>query len=167
MKKASFEEGKWILDRTIEFTRNVEQKASILFAVAGLFLSILLSSDIFWSYVKAAKAAPNSKIISIILLFLFGLMLCVALGFFVAVMIARLKCQEQSIIYFGGIVSKTSKQLIKDLNDGIPDNDLSYQIIRSSQICQMKFKNYNRCVFSMAIMTLFAIGFVLTAVLGI
>ena len=38
MDKDIYEQQRWILDRTVEFARNAEQKASILFGVFAIFL---------------------------------------------------------------------------------------------------------------------------------
>ena len=55
MDKDIFEQQRWILDRTVEFARNAEQKASILFGVFAIFFGIFMSSDVLSAYLTQGR----------------------------------------------------------------------------------------------------------------
>lgn len=157
---------KWLLDNIIGFNRNVEQKTSILFAVIGVFAGFIISSDSFTNAVGTLVANPYAHALPVVFLALSAITLIVSLGLFASIMMARLKSNGDSILYFGSIASKTAEQYGAALDAGIDPDDFSKQIHINACICKKKFYLYNKCVVAVIAAIAFCILFLIAMQMG-
>lgn len=157
---------KWLLDNIIGFNRNVEQKTSILFAVIGVFAGFIISSDSFTNAVGTLVANPYAHALPVVFLALSAITLIVSLGLFASIMMARLKSNGDSILYFGSIASKTAEQYGAALDAGIDPDDFSKQIHINACICKKKFDLYNKCVVAVIAAIAFCILFLIAMQMG-
>lgn len=157
---------KWLLDNIIGFNRNVEQKTSILFAVIGVFAGFIISSDSFTNAVGTLVANPYAHALPVVFLALSAITLIVSLGLFASIMMARLKSNSDSILYFGSIASKTAEQYGAALDAGIDPDDFSKQIHINACICKKKFDLYNKCVVAVIAAIAFCILFLIAMQMG-
>lgn len=146
-----FEDKKWILDRTIDFIGNVEQKTSILFAVVGVFAGLVISSGFATSILDVFANAPCQHVTSIITFAVMIIALFVAIILFVLIMFARLGKEKDSLIYFASIAAKDKNLYSEALKQGLSDKDISDQIHINSEICLKKYRLYNACLICVAI----------------
>lgn len=157
---------KWLLDNIIGFNRNVEQKTSILFAVIGVFAGFIISSAPFTNAVGTLVANPYAHALPVVFLAISAITLIVSLGLFASIMMARLKSNGDSILYFGSIASKTAEQYETALSAGIDPNEFSRQIHINACICKKKFDLYNKCVMAVIAAIAFCILFLITMQMG-
>lgn len=157
---------KWLLDNIIGFNRNVEQKTSILFAVIGVFAGFIISSDSFTNAVGTLVANPYAHALPVVFLALSAITLIVSLGLFASIMMARLKSNGDSILYFSSIASKTAEQYGAALDAGIDPDDFSKQIHINACICKKKFDLYNKCVVAVIAAIAFCILFLIAMQMG-
>ena len=157
---------KWLLDNIIGFNRNVEQKTSILFAVIGVFAGFIISSDSFTNAVGTLVANPYAHALPVVFISLSAITLIVSLGLFASIMMARLKSNGDSILYFGSIASKTAEQYGAALDAGIDPDDFSKQIHINACICKKKFDLYNKCVVAVIAAIAFCILFLIAMQMG-
>ena len=157
---------KWLLDNIIGFNRNVEQKTSILFAVIGVFAGFIISSDSFTNAVGTLVANPYAHALPVVFLALSAITLIVSLGLFASIMMARLKSNGDSILYFGSIASKTAEQYGAALDAGIDPDDFSKQIHINACICKKKFDLCNKCVVAVIAAIAFCILFLIAMQMG-
>lgn len=157
---------KWLLDNIIGFNRNVEQKTSILFAVIGVFAGFIISSDSFTNAVGTLVANPYAHALPVVFLALSAITLIVSLGLFASIMMARLKSNGDSILYFGSIASKTAEQYGAALDAEIDPDDFSKQIHINACICKKKFDLYNKCVVAVIAAIAFCILFLIAMQMG-
>lgn len=157
---------KWLLDNIIGFNRNVEQKTSILFAVIGVFAGFIISSDSFTNAVGTLVANPYAHALPVVFLALSAITLIVSLGLFASIMMARLKSNGDSILYFGSIASKTAEQYGAALDAGIDPDDFPKQIHINACICKKKFDLYNKCVVAVIAAIAFCILFLIAMQMG-
>ncbi len=157
---------KWLLDNIIGFNRNVEQKTSILFAVIGVFAGFIISSASFTNAVGTLVANPYAHALPVVFLALSAITLIVSLGLFASIMMARLKSNGDSILYFGSIASKTAEQYGAALDAGIDPDDFSKQIHINACICKEKFDLYNKCVVAVIAAIAFCILFLIAMQMG-
>ena len=157
---------KWLLDNIIGFNRNVEQKTSILFAVIGVFAGFIISSASFTNAVGTLVANPCAHSLPVVFLALSASTLIVSLGLFASIMMARLKSNGDSILYFGSIASKTAEQYEAALDAGIDPDDFSKQIHINACICKKKFDLYNKCVVAVIAAIAFCILFLIVMQMG-
>lgn len=157
---------KWLLDDIIGFNRNVEQKTSILFAVIGVFAGFIISSAPFTNAVETLATNPCAHALPAMFLVISAIALIVSLGLFASIMMARLKSDGNSILYFGSIASKTAKQYGAALDAGIDPDDFSKQIHINACICKKKFDLYNKCVVAVIAAIAFCILFLIAMQMG-
>ena len=157
---------KWLLDNIIGFNRNVEQKTSILFAVIGVFAGFIISSAPFTNAVETLVANPCAHALPVVFLTICAIALIVSLGLFASIMMARLKSNGDSILYFGSIASKTAEQYETGLSAGIDPNEFSRQIHINACICKKKFDLYNKCVMAVIAAIAFCILFLIAMQMG-
>lgn len=157
---------KWLLDNIIGLNRNVEQKTSILFAVIGVFAGFIISSASFTNAVGTLVANPCAHSLPVVFLALSASTLIVSLGLFASIMMARLKSNGDSILYFGSIASKTAEQNEAALDAGIDPDDFSKQIHINACICKKKFDLYNKCVVAVIAAIAFCILFLIVMQMG-
>lgn len=157
---------KWLLDNIIGFNRNVEQKTSILFAVIGVFAGFIISSASFTKVVGTLVADPYAHALPVVFLAFSAITLIVSLGLFASIMMARLKSNGDSILYFGSIASKTAEQYGAALDAGIDPDDFSKQIHINACICKKKFDLYNKCVLAVIAAIAFCILFLIAMQMG-
>ena len=157
---------KWLLDNIIGFNRNVEQKTSILFAVIGVFAGFIISSTPFTNAVGTLVANPYAHALPVVFLAISAITLIVSLGLFASIMMARLKSNGDSILYFGSIASKTAEQYETALSAGIDPNEFSRQIHINACICKKKFDLYNKCVMAVIAAIAFCILFLIAMQMG-
>lgn len=157
---------KWLLDNVIGFNRNVEQKTSILFAVIGVFAGFIIPSAPFTNAVGTLVANPYAHALPVVFLAISAIALIVSLGLFASIMMARLKSNGDSILYFGSIASKTAEQYEAALSAGIDPNEFSKQIHINACICKKKFDLYNKCVMAVIAAIVFCILFLIAMQMG-
>ena len=157
---------KWLLDNISGFNRNVEQKTSILFAVIGVFAGFIISSASFTNAVGTLVANPYAHALPVVFLAFSAITLIVSLGLFASIMMARLKSNGDSILYFGSIASKTAEQYGAALDAGIDPDDFSKQIHINACICKKKFDLYNKCVVAVIAAIAFCILFLIAMQMG-
>ena len=157
---------KWLLDSIIGFNRNAEQKTSILFAVIGVFAGFIISSAPFTNAVETLAANPCAHALPAMFLVISAIALIVSLGLFASIMMARLKSDGNSILYFGSIASKTAEQYGAALDAGIDPDDFSKQIHINACICKKKFDLYNKCVVAVIAAIAFCILFLIAMQMG-
>lgn len=157
---------KWLLDNIIGFNRNVEQKTSILFAVIGVFAGFIISSASFTNAVGTLVANPYAHALPVVFPAFSAITLIVSLGLFASIMMARLKSNGDSILYFGSIASKTAEQYGAALDAGIDPDDFSKQIHINACICKKKFDLYNKCVVAVIAAIAFCILFLIAMQMG-
>lgn len=161
MDKDTFEQQRWILDRTVEFARNAEQKASILFGVFAIFFGIFMSSDVLAAYLNNGLSAGSRIASAFFILALIAAL--VSLGAFVGIVFAHLKTPKPSLIYFGSLAKCELDDLKKGLAEGISPDDLAEQILVNAKICASKYKLFNVCAVASPISIIFAAAFAITA----
>lgn len=157
---------KWLLDNIIGFNRNVEQKTSILFAVIGVFAGFIISSAPFTNAAGTLVANPYAHALPVVFLAISAITLIVSLGLFASIMMARLKSNGDSILYFGSIASKTAEQYGAALDAGIGPDDFSKQIHINACICKKKFDLYNKCVVAVIAAIEFCLLFLIAMQMG-
>lgn len=157
---------KWLLDNIIGFNRNVEQKTSILFAVIGVFAGFIISSAPFANAVGTLVANPYAHVLPVVFLAISAITLIVSLGLFASIMMARLKSNGDSILYFGSIASKGAEQYKAALSAGIDPDEFSKQIHINACICKKKFDLYNKCVMAVIAAIVFCILFLIAMQMG-
>lgn len=157
---------KWLLGNIIGFNRNVEQKTSILFAVIGVFACFIISSTPFTNAVGTLVVNPCTHALPVVFLAISAIALIVSLGLFASIMMARLKSNGDSILYFGSIASKTAEQYETALSAGIDPNEFSRQIRINACICKKKFDLYNKCVIVVIAAIAFCILFLIAMQMG-
>lgn len=157
---------KWLLDNIIGFNRNVEQKTSILFAVIGVFAGFIISSAPFYNAVETLVTNPCTHALPAVFLVISAIALIVSLGLFASIMMARLKSNGDSILYFGSIASKTAEQYGAALGAGIDPDDFSKQIHINACISKKKFDLYNKCVMAVIAAIVFCVLFLIAMQLG-
>lgn len=153
---------KLIHQKVLDFTFNCDNKASFLGAVLGVLITALVSANPFWMVVDKLKQSgklywEGGKSIAFDWLSFFcGAFLvigvfaiAVALFSIFCVLTARLKSNNDSLIYFGTIARETEDQYIQTIENSEVVNlneDYMHQIHICSQICAKKFKAYNVAV---------------------
>lgn len=157
---------KWLLDNIIGFNRNVEQKTSILFAVIGVFAGFIISNAPFTNAIETLATNPCAHALPAVFLVISAIALIVSLGLFASIMMARLKSNVDSILYFGSIASKTAEQYGAALDAGIDPDDYSKQIHINACICKKKFDLYNKCVVAVIAAIAFCILFLIAMQMG-
>ena len=157
---------KWLLDNIIGFNRNVEQKTSILFAVIGVFAGFIISSAPFANAVGTLVANPYAHVLPVVFLAISAITLIVSLGLFASIMMAILKSNGDSILYFGSIASKGAEQYKAALSAGIDPDEFSKQIHINACICKKKFDLYNKCVMAVIAAIVFCILFLIAMQMG-
>ena len=163
---AELEMQRWILDRTIEFIRNVEQKISITFAALGLFVGAGVSGGVLSTYVQTALRSPCDHLAGLILLAILLVLLTIDVFLFLQIMKARLSGPFiRSGIYFEGILNYDVDELEQRLSEGVSRADMAQQVRKNAEICNRKFKIYNYCMLcvglSFLVMFLFVLVFTL------
>lgn len=157
MDKDVFEQQRWILDRTIEFARNAEQKASILFGVFAIFFGIFMSSDVLSVYLTHGISEGNAVAGAFLVLALIAAL--VSLGAFIGIVVARLKAPKASLIYFGSLTNCSVDDICKGLSDGVSPSDLAEQILVNAKITTLKYKLFNVCAIASPVSIVFAAAF--------
>ena len=143
MHKDVFEQQKWVLDRTVEFARNAEQKAAILFGVFAIFFGIFMSSDVLSVYLASGLSKGGFAAG-----FLFALALIAALVSLIAfagIVFAHLKSPKTSLVFFGSLANCSIEDVCDGFAKGISSDDLSEQILVNAKICALKYKLFNVC----------------------
>jgi len=145
-----------ILDRTIDFVRNCDNKASIFLGAFGVILTIVLTTD----GVDNLASIFNSAIaqLSFCNILFLVLMLCavvaVVVGLSQIIRVLGVKVESlkeegiacDSKIFFEGIKKNTNyltyKAKLFNMSDEEFLNDIASQIYINSCICSDKYKNY-------------------------
>lgn len=157
MDKDIFEQQRWILDRTVEFARNAEQKASILFGVFAIFFGIFMSSDVLSAYLTQGVDKGNPAAGTF---FVFALIAAlVSLGAFIGIVVARLRAPKASMIYFGSLANCNVDDIRKGLANGVAPSDLAEQILVNAKISSLKYRLFNVCAIASPVSILFAAAF--------
>lgn len=147
-----------ILNRTIEFVKNCDSKATGVLGIFGVLLTILFSSDGVKDLKGVIKAAINSGTSCGILYIFFLACAGVGLAFGIAkllqVLFPKIECTElqqenlelDSKIFFGHICKNPTYVIYKDkmmkLDEEEYLNDIISQIYLNSLICDRKYKNF-------------------------
>lgn len=147
-----------ILDRIIGFINNCDNKASAMFGVFGVLLTIFFSGEGVTEIKDIIKTAINNNKYCGILysIFLSGAGIIFAFGIFklIQVLFPKIDCDDleqediecDSKIFFGDICKNpTYKQYKLKLQECSEDeylNDIISQIYLNAVICNRKFKNY-------------------------
>lgn len=160
----TLEDQKWVLERTVEFARNAEQKASILFGVFAVFYSIFMSNESLNSF--TAKQCESLNVIGILILAISLVAAIVSLITFALIMFAHIESSNPSLIYFGSLATMSKEEIRAGFQAGISEEDYEAQIMVNSKICQTKYRLFNACVVSTLASVIAAIAFsVLVAVI--
>lgn len=146
-----------ILDRTISFAQNCDNKASIFLGFSGVFFTIVLTTDGITNIVSLIKGfladtAPGSNI------YLFLLAASVAIivyGLFkiICVLFAQLEFPNEPLLdvdskIFFGHISKNDNYLnyrtkLTQISKEAYWNDIASQIFINSRICKNKYGLFN------------------------
>lgn len=143
MDKDAFEQQKWILDRTVEFARNAEQKASILFGVFAIFFGIFMSSDALTTYLS--NGMNESGFVAGFFFVMALAAALVSLVAFIGIVFARLRSPKPSLVFFGSLVNNSPEDVCESLAKGISSEDMAEQILINAKICTLKYKLFNVC----------------------
>lgn len=145
-----------ILDRTIDFIRNCDNKASIILGIFGIIFTILLTTDGINNLVTVIKTAiiQISFCNIVYLIFLAASMIITLFGLsqIVRVLGAQVDFPNEdgldndSKIFFGHIAKNTGyisyrTKLLNITNDEFI-NDIISEIYINSNICNSKYKRY-------------------------
>ncbi len=122
-----------ILSRQLSWISSSDNKVPAIFAINTAMLGVvaaLLNSFENWSKL-------NSILITILLIFLLGSVVCLAVATF-----PRLNGPKGSLIYFGGIVTRSLEQYkteIQNLSDDKLIVEILTQVYRNAEIATNKF----------------------------
>lgn len=153
--------GKEIHNQVIGWTGNCDTKASIMIAFIGIFASILFTSDYilntlqkivqdffkYWQTGEGEFSLINTFVLFTLILFLFFIIYTILLLF--RVLSGKIKCNEDSVIFFGKIEKNTFEEYYNKINLIEKEtllNDVYRQIYNCSKRCSEKFTDYNRAV---------------------
>ena len=161
MNKDAFEQQKWILDRTVEFARNAEQKASILFGVFAIFFGIFMSSDVLSTYLLNGM---NEGGFAASFFFVMALVAAlVSLAAFIGIVFAHLRSPKPSLVFFGSLANNSSEDVLESLAKGVSSEDMAEQILINAKICSLKYKLFNVCAVASPVSIVCAGAFAITA----
>ena len=158
------------------WTENCDTKASIALAFLGVLVSVVFTSE----YILGTIGAQLNNIISywrddsgsfsilstMMFISLFGFVFFMGLCCCHAILSlkANLKCNEDSIVFFGKIAEhNTKKDYIEHVNIITEDDfitDKLSQIHTCATICTNKFKHYNKSIKYLSIGLLFFVCFI-------
>ena len=168
-------------NQIIGWTSNCDTKASIILAFIGILVSIAFTSE----YLLGAIETQFNNIITYWRVgfgsfsFLSTMMFISLIGFVsfmglccyhaIKSLKANIKCDGDSIIFFGKIAEyKTKEDYIEHVNN-ITDEDLEKdklsQIHNCAIICNNKFKHYNKSIKHLLIGLLFFVCFILFTII--
>lgn len=155
-----------VLDTTNQWIFNCDTKASIILAALGVFISIILSTEIGRFITKIIKSCiSNITVCNVTYLCCF----LVGVGLFVAgiyklmkVLIPTINKKHKSIMFFGNVASYPTFDdycdTVRSYSDKEATEDLLHQIYAVSVICNQKFEHYKYgVVFSFGGIALMAI----------
>lgn len=145
-----------ILDRTIDFVRNCDNKASIFLGIFGVVLTIVLTTDGVNNLVSIFDSAitQTSFCNVLYLLLMAGSVIITSFGLTQIVRVLGVKVDfskeegldTDSKIFFEHITKNTNYLTYKTKLSNISDkeflNDITSQIYINSCICSEKYKNY-------------------------
>ena len=147
------------LNRTIAFVSNCDNKASIILAVLGVIVTVILSSgDMSLVYSKVIDSEGGLSIYFLILFSAFLIFACIILygtWQLVLVLTAKIDCDEykqvemdmNSLIFFDHICQKNTYAQYKDRFSNMTDeeylNDILSQIYINSIIVRNKYRRYS------------------------
>jgi len=146
-----------ILDKTISFINNCDNKVSILLGIYGIFLTILFTSYGFLNVVAIIKSAIASKLgkLFIACMVFFLVLACYGIVRLIMALTAKtdspIEIKDETIeldsnIYFEHIIKNKSyysyKQKIIQCSLEDYKNDLISQIYLNSKICSRKYRHY-------------------------
>ena len=135
---------RWILDQTIEATRNMDNKNGIITAILAVITAVLFSNETFIDCIYSAFTCnkPASTFAVIIAAIAASV---VAFSLFASIF-PRTKCKDGSLIYAGGIAEcKSASDYKARLADSCydPKSDLISQIYTNAKIYKAKAR-WNR-----------------------
>lgn len=146
-----------ILDRIIIFINNCDNKASIILGIYGVFGGILLTSNLFYNFIKNLFLLKfdNYLLIYIFLLLIASLLFIWGIIRLFLVLYAKIDTKvyaEKGLVtnskIFYGTISNYSfqeyKLKISNLTEEEFKDDILSQIYIDSKICIKKFQNYNK-----------------------
>ena len=147
-----------VLDRTIDFVRNCDNKASILLGIFGVVFTIILTADGINNLADIFSAAATQmsfcKAIYLTLMAAAIVVIIFGLSQIIRVLNARVDFSKKegidndSKIFFEHIRKNTSylayKTKLLNMTDEEFLNDITSQIYINSCICSDKYKNYKR-----------------------
>lgn len=122
-----------VLSRQLSWVSSADSKIPLIFAINTAMLGVL--SALVGSFDNWTVLNYISTILSIILLL--GSMISLALTMF-----PRLTGPKDSLIYFGGIVTKSAEiytQEMSNITDDILVKDILIQVYRNAEIANTKF----------------------------
>ena len=144
-----------VLDTVNQWIFNCDTKVSIILAMLGVFLTVLLSSDIGKCIFNIVKISLYERTICSILYFVLlitGIIILV-LGIYklIRVLIPTINLKHKSVMFFGNVASYSSFieycDAVKNTNNDEIAEDLLHQIYAASKICSIKFKNQKIGIF--------------------
>ena len=137
------------LDRIIGFINNCDNKASIVLGGTVAILAIIFSNESVKNIANIMKTGNlgAGKVIYLIFILLSLIVLFVGLIYLILVIVARIKANENSIIYFERIskfkdATEYKKNILSSSHDDLLE-DILNQIYINSTICSQKYKYYN------------------------
>lgn len=149
-----------ILDRTIGFVENCDNKASIMLGIFGVVFTIIFSTDGIGEIIRILMMLFINRSFCNILFFLLWsvslITLIIGTYNFISTLIAKIDCKDMaseslelnSKIYFGDIAKKNTyiqyKQGLLSLSKEEFLNDIISQIYINACIANNKFVKYNK-----------------------
>ena len=135
---------KWILERTTEAVRNIDSKNGIVTAILAVIAAILFSNEAFIDC--AYSAFVDKKTVSIVAIGIAATSTVVVVFSLFASIFPRTKCEDESLIYAGGMAACKNidkfKERLSDNHYSLED-DLVSQIYVNAKIYKTKAK-WNR-----------------------
>ena len=132
---------KWILERTTEAVRNIDSKNGIVTAILAVIAAILFSNEAFIDC--ACSAFVDRKTVCIVSVVLAVASTMIVVFSLFASIFPRTKCEDESLIYAGGIASYKNidnfKERLSDNHYSLED-DLVSQIYVNAKIYKTKAK---------------------------